>query len=161
MFTSLQEELLIKATPYNSGGIFASSSRMLEMRNRGRGGNESSEALMAPEAEVLDSDEQTAIVDQLKQQSTTQATRTRQGFTLICLFCAASMLYCAYVYLSGTSSLHHQTRFEPVLSAAVLMGYYVSSCASYVIAAKICLVSPLHFYPCSSCSSLTAACVPL
>jgi hypothetical protein len=121
---------------------------------RSRGTRSSSPQASAPYTEVLDSEEQAQIVQQLQQQSSAQAARTRKVFAAICAFCAASMLYCLYQFLLGGAQLHHQTRFEPLLSAPVLVAYYVGSCAAYLLAAKICLVSR----PMLGCLALRGTC---
>lgn len=91
--------------------------------------------------EVLTSDEQDRVIQELHDTMAAQNRTIRLAFGVIFCFVAAIYCFCLLAFLHEPWSLVHQQRFEFTVAPSLLMSYYAISCAVFVVAALVCQVS--------------------
>lgn len=102
-------------------------------------------------AEILTSDEQERLLQELRDSMASQNRTIRAGFSVIFSVVAAIYCFCFVSFAYEPWSLVHQQRFEFIVAAPALMGYYAVSCYVFVLSTVICQVC-MHTY-----TSLTAS----
>ena len=90
------------------------------------------------ESDILDSDEQEAIVASLKEQAMKQSITTRNTFCLVFTIVAGIFVFCFIEFSINPWSMVHQMRFEGVIPPLLLQVFYCASACVFATCAGIC-----------------------